>query len=323
MKTQRAADVALLCNPLAGGRWRALADVLDSEEAKSAHRIVTDEIADVREAIMGVGQRVKLLCIYGGDGTIYHVINELVRDPNATPPRIALLGGGTMNVTAAWCGMSSSPGDNFRQVMRAYLTDQLLWREVPLLAVTQDGKTRYGFTFGMGPLIRILVRFEQGAKSKAAAVGIGLKSIASAITKFPRGYQHVLDEMQATIQADGATLGHDRYAAVFANVTGVINPMVAPFVGERSRDSFHFLAYAVSAREFALMAPLLARAKLPRKNDPRYHNHAAREVILETSEPHYTLDGEVFASTSSRIELRLGPTLQLATLGGRLPPAEG
>jgi diacylglycerol kinase family enzyme len=59
-------------------------------------------IQDVHEAIAGLGQRVKLLCIYGGDGTIYRVINELLRDPASTPPRLALLGGGTMNVAARW-----------------------------------------------------------------------------------------------------------------------------------------------------------------------------------------------------------------------------
>ena len=137
VKNDRSHDVALLCNPQAGGRWRVLADVLDSEEAKSAHRIVTDDIEDIREAIASLGQRVQLLCIYGGDGTIYRVLNELLRDPAAPVPRLAFLGGGTMNVTAAWCGMSRSPGENFRRVMRAYRADGLLWREVPLIAVTQ------------------------------------------------------------------------------------------------------------------------------------------------------------------------------------------
>src|SRR6266545_5877516 len=162
-------EVALLCNPQAGGRWKVLAEVLDSPEAKGVHRIVTDEIDDVRGAIAGLGQRVRLLCIYGGDGTIFRVINELLRDGAGPLPQLAFLGGGTMNVTAAWCGMPSSPGEAFREVMRAYRTDRLLWREVPLLAVTQREETRYGFTFGIGPLVRILERYEGGTKSRAHA----------------------------------------------------------------------------------------------------------------------------------------------------------
>ena len=320
-----------------------LADVLDSEEAQAVHRIVTDEIDDVGAAIAGLGQRVKMLCVYGGDGTIYRVINELF--PTETPPRVALLGGGTMNVTSAWCGMGRSPGENFRQVMRAYLSDRIFWREVPLIAVTQKGKTSYGFTFGIGPLVRILERYESGKKTHANAVTIGMKSIASAVSSLPREFKPVLRELEARLLVDGKPLPYERFAALFANVTGVINPFVAPFVNERTRDSFHFLAYAVSSREFAVMAPLLARARLPidprallhpisvwRKAllslvgkgglpfDPRYVNHPARQLVIETKEAHYTIDGEVFPSLEDRFEVTLGPLLHVATLGGRRPP---
>jgi diacylglycerol kinase family enzyme len=345
VKIERTRDVALLCNPQAGGRWRVLADVLDSDEAKAAHRIVTDEIEDVREAIAGLGQRVKLLCIYGGDGTIYRVINELLRNPHGTLPRLALLGGGTMNVTSAWCGMRRAAGENFRQVIRAHVADRLLWRDVPLVAVTQKGQTKYGFTFGVGPLIRILDRYEHGHKSRANAVAIGLKSALGAVSRIPRDYQSVLREVDAEITVDGQRLPYLRWAAVFANTTGVINPFVAPFVNERTRESFHFLAYAVSSREFAVMAPLLARARLPidprsllhpisawrqallslvgrggLSTDPRYVNHPARHLIIESDEPCFTIDGEVFPSLDRRFEVRLGPTLHLATLTAKRRP---
>lgn len=339
MTTARPKDVALLCNPTAGGRWRVLADVLDSDEARTAHRIVTDEIEDVREAIAGLGKRVKLVCIYGGDGTIYRVINELLRDPTVTPPRLAFLGGGTMNVTAAWCGMGRAAGENFRQVIRAFIADRLLWREVPLVTVTQKGKTHYGFTFGLGPLVRVLERYEAGHKSRAKAVTVGVKSALAAVSRFSRDYQPVLREMDARITVDGQRLPYERWAALFANVTGVINPFVEPFAADRTLDSFHFLAYAVSSREFAMMAPLLARGRLPidprsllhpistwrqallalvgrggLQADPRYVNHPARHLVIETGEAHYTIDGEVLPSIDERFEVRLGPAVRVATL---------
>jgi diacylglycerol kinase family enzyme len=344
VKLERPHEVALLCNPRAGGRWRVLADVLDSDEAKGAHRIVTDDIDDVREAIAGLGQRVRLLCVYGGDGTIYRVINELLRAPAATAPGLALLGGGTMNVTAGWCGMRRAPGENFRQVMRAFRADRLLWREVPVVAVTQKQHTRFGFTFGVGPLVRILERYEAtGQKSRVKALEIGVKSVLGAVSGVPREYQPVLRELEAQLTVDAEKLPHERWAAVFANVTGAINPLIEPFVAERTRESFHFLGYAVSSREFAMMAPLLARALLPidpksllhpvsswrqallalvgkagLPTDPRYINRPARHLVVETGEPSYTIDGEVLASLDRRFEVRLGPTLHLATL--RAPP---
>ncbi len=332
-------DVALLCNPQAGGRWRVLADVLDSDEAKGVHRIVTDDIEDVREAIAGLGQRVRLLCIYGGDGTIYRVINELLRDRDAAVPRLAFLGGGTMNVTASWCGMGREPGENFRQVMHAYRADRLFWREVPLLAVTQKAQTRYGFTFGIGPVVRILARWESGPKSRAKAIQIGVKAALAAVTGAPRDFEPVLRELEAQVTADGKLLPYDRWAAVFANVTGTINPFVEPFKAERTRDTFHFLAYAVSSRELAMMAPLLVRGFLPidpkaflhpvstwrqgvmalvgkggMPTDPRYVNQPAQQLVVASAEPHYTIDGEVLASIDPHFDVRLGPTLHVATL---------
>jgi len=262
-------------------------------------------------------------------------------------PRLAFIGGGTMNVTASWCGMGRAPGENFRQVMRAHRADRLLWREVPLVAVTQRAETRYGFTFGAGPLVRILEQYELGKKSHAKALEIAAKSILGALSGIPRDFQAVLKELAAQITVDGARLPHDRWAAVFANVTGAINPFIEPFTAERTRDSFHFLAYAVSSREFAMMAPLLARGLLPidskallhpisawRKAlmaisgkaalpaDPRYINHPARELSLETSENHFTIDGELIPSIDRRIDVRLGPAVHLATLRTRVPRAK-
>ncbi len=343
MTTHDPHEVALLCNPRAGGRWRVLADVLDSDDAKGVHRIVTDDIDDVRGAIASLGKRVRLLCIYGGDGTIFHVINELLRDPGATPPRLALLGGGTMNVTSRWLGMRRSPGESFRQVMRAYRSDKLLWREVPLLAVTQQDEPRFGFTFGVGPLVRILERYESGEKSRMKALQLGLKLIAGTVSGVPRDLQPLIRELEAQLTVDDARLPYDRFAAVFANVTGSINPFVEPFTAERTRETFHFLAYAVSSREFAMMAPLLARGLLPidprsmlhpvsawRQGllaltgkaalpaDPRYINRPAQKLSIESGESHYTIDGEVLPSRGRQLDVGLGPTLHLATLRTRV-----
>jgi len=315
-----------------------LSDVLDSEEARGVRRIVTDDINDVREGIASLGRRVGLICIYGGDGTIFRVINELLRETTSPPPRLAFLGGGTMNVTAGWCGMRHSPGENFRRIMRAHRSDSVLWRETPVLQVKQGADTQYGFSFVLGPLVRLLNEFEQGEKSKTRALTLGVQSIASALSGIPRDRQSLLTEMKATLTVDGRRIPFERFAAVVANITGMINPFVQPFVRARAHDSLNFLAYAISSREFALMAPLLARALLPLEPralltpistwrrallsflgedglplDERYFNDSARTVRIETSEARYTIDGEIF-STSGTFDLGLGPTLSLATL---------
>ena len=202
-------DVVLLCNPQAGGRWRALADVPDSDEAKGVRRIVTDEIDDVAEALSSVGRRAKLLCIYGGDGTIYHVINQLLSRPHESMPRLALLGGGTMNVTGRLCGMTGSPGDNFRSVMRAYLTDQLLWRDMPVVEVEHGEAKTYGFTFGLGPLVHpgpLRARPQRqagGARHRRAGHRRRARADQAGHGQSP--------PMTARVYADGEQVPHDRF----------------------------------------------------------------------------------------------------------------
>lgn len=332
--------VALLCNPRAGGRWKVLAEVLDSPEAQLVRRIVTDDIDDVRTALAELGRRTDLLCIYGGDGTVFRVLNELAANGREPLPRIALLGGGTMNVTSRACGMRRSPAENFREVIRAYRADRATWREIPLLAV-DDGEARhFGFTFGVGPVIRILADYESGKKGVPRALQTVARSAVAAVAGHdPAG---TLREMTAEITADGEVLPYGHYSAVFCNTTGTINPYVRPFVGERSRDSLHFLAYAGSSRSFALLLPFLARGRLPvdpeffRKpistfrrgllsaigegelpSDPRYVNHAARGVSVKTDEKHYTIDGEILPLTSGAVSVKLGPVLRMAVLEPR------
>ena len=109
-----------------------------------------------------------------------------------------------------------------------------------------------------------------------------------------------------------------------------------PFSGERPEDHFHFLAYAVSAREMAALVPLLMNAKVPidlgllrspfamvktlagavtkraeLPRDPRYVNHPAQRLRIDTQEAIFTLDGEVLP-TDGKIEVTMGPTLQFA-----------
>jgi len=326
-------EVVLLCNPRAGGRWKELATILDSEEARHVRRIVTDSVEDVAPALEAIGREAKLLCIYGGDGTIQQILDRLP-DDRGEELHLALIGGGTMNVTSRWCGFHDRPADHFRYVVNGYRTGNLLLREVPLIAVRRGRHHRRGFTFGMGPMVRVLDAFERGNKSKRSAVGLGLRSAVGAWMPMATGTRAMLEEMEASIEVDGERLPYDRFSALFANTTGQINPGIVPFVEQRTRDSFYLAAYAAPSREVALALPILARGLLPRdtgsllqrlspfdrnhqdrsplKSDPRYVNRTAGNLVIETDEALLTVDGELITSDAPRIEVDLGLRLRLA-----------
>lgn len=330
-------DIVLICNPKAGGRWRELASILDSEEARHVRRIVTDSIDDIGPALSELGHTTQLVCIYGGDGTIHQVLDAMSKDGADQRLQLAFIGGGTMNVTAGWSGLNRSPSANFRDVVRAYRSGELMFKEVPLLELRQAGDVRWGFTFGIGPIIRVLNAYESGSKGKLAAIGIVIKSLAATWSKLPSDFQPMLEEMDAEIWIDGEKLPYSRFSAVFCNVTGRINIAVEPFVKIRSRETFYCAAYAVSRREIAVMLPFLMRGRLPLDPrsllrpvstwkqialsylgrgsfpiDPRYVNETARVFEIRTTENLYTLDGEIIRGNGAPITVQLGPTLRLA-----------
>jgi hypothetical protein len=74
--------------------------------------------------------------------------------------------------------------------------------------------------------------------------------------------------------------------------------------------------HPVSTWRQALLS-LLGKGQLP--VDPRYINRAARTLLVDTPEAHFTIDGEVFASAGRRFEVSLGPPLNLATLAANRP----
>lgn len=332
------AEIVLICNPKAGGRWKELAEILDSPEARLVRRIVTDSVNDIGPALLELGRSSALLIVYGGDGTIQRILDRMAPH-KADELRLALIGGGTMNVTARWCGMSSSPVDNFRLIVRAYRNGNLLLKEVPLLEVRHGAATHRGFTFGMGPIVRVLDAYESGRKSKAAAVSIGLRAVLAVLTGRPANLASLVEPMPGEVTLDGERVPHDRFTAVFANVTGQINPGVVPFAEERPRDTFYSAAYAVSSREFVMAMPALLRGwmpvdalatlrprALPRRlsdlllkrridwrRDPRYVNRPASQMSIRTSETLYTVDGELMRATAEEpIDIALGPHLKLA-----------
>jgi diacylglycerol kinase family enzyme len=325
------AEIILLCNPRAGGRWKELARILDSEEARYVRRIVTDSVEDIAPALADLGHEARLLCIYGGDGTIQRVIDRLT--PGKQDAVLALLGGGTMNVTARWCGFSRAPAENFRAVVRAYRSGNLLLKEVPLLEVRRGVRMHRGFTFGMGPVVRILDAYERGRKGKLAALGIGARAITASFLRRSSRLGELTHTMRAEVVLDGEVLPYADYAVVFANVTGQINPGIVPFADPRTRDSFYCAAYSVTARELAVALPLVARGYLPidlgallrplalvrhtaretaLPTDPRYVNRTAASLAIRTDEPLYTVDGELLSSDAPEISVTLGPVLKLA-----------
>jgi len=332
----RERDIVLLCNPRAGGRWKSLASILDSAESSHVRWIVTDSIEDIGPALSMMSDRTRLVCVYGGDGTIQAILDQMYADRLDGPP-LAFIGGGTMNVTARWCGFANQPARNFRDVVRSYRSGDLMTKEVPVLTVRQGVTRRHCFTVGCGPMVRVLAEYEQGDKGKAAALSIVGQALTAIWTNMPPKFREILRPIEAEVYWNGERLPYDRWTALFCNSTGRLHIGVEPFVKMRTRETFYLGAYAVTKQEIALWLPALMRGLLPVDPkslikpvsgwkaiamsyvgqgsypvDPRYINELASEVEIRTEERVFTVDGELVYGTGEPLLVRLGPTLRLA-----------
>ncbi|HUH05858.1 MAG TPA: diacylglycerol kinase family protein [Kofleriaceae bacterium] len=331
------AEIVLICNPRAGGRWKELAGILDSDEARYARRIVTDSVEDVAAGLADLSDDTKLVCVYGGDGTIQRVLDRMPRK-TLEATYLGFLGGGTMNVTARWLGYSRRPVHNFRFLVKSFRSGDLLWKEVPLMEVASGPERHRCFTFGMGPIVRLLDAYERGPKGKRAALMMVARAVSATVTGRPLAFRELLKEMPAEVRLDGEALPYEEFSALFANVTGQINPGVEPFTGDRLRDSFHCAAYAVSSREVVMALPLLIRGWLPidlraltpdllgkaipftqkpseqvgLPADARYVNRPVRHLEIKSAESIYTVDGEIVSTHGDMVTVDMGPTLKLA-----------
>jgi diacylglycerol kinase family enzyme len=331
-------DVVLLCNPRAGGRWKELAQILDSPEAKFARWIVTDSIEDIGPALAELGTDTSLLCIYGGDGTIQRILDKLYAERSDAPP-LAFIGGGTMNVTSRWCGMTSSPALNFREVVQKYKSGQALWKEVPILEVRCGDDLYHCFTFGIGPIVRIVNEYENGSKGGLGALGVMTKALSAAWTRWPEDFQSVLRPMEAEILLDDQPLPYAQFMAVFCNSTGKIHIGVEPYNKPRTRDTFHAAAFAITRQELALFLPFVIRGRTPVDpkslmkpvdawkqmalsylgkgvfpSDPRYVNEVVHKFeVRPVDEAFYTVDGEIVPMPrGASVTVTIGPMMRLA-----------
>jgi diacylglycerol kinase family enzyme len=153
--------VGLISNPTSGhnrDQFDRIREHIDQYPA-IRHRI-TDSPADIPAALQELAALdVAVLAINGGDGTVAAVLAELLeRKPFAQPPLIALLPGGTANMTAGDVGVNGSLRKAVARFCRWCESSRATGGRIAqraLLRVKTDGggAPRYGMFLGGGAVI--------------------------------------------------------------------------------------------------------------------------------------------------------------------------
>jgi hypothetical protein len=296
-------QIAVL-NNLRAGRSQAkveriLALLRDYPEVQ---HLETERTGALPDAVAALGNnRVDLLIVNGGDGTIQHALTEILSaDPFEKPPLFAPLRGGRTNMTALDLGAQRDPVKGLRTILRAVqsgtLERLLVRRPVLRIESATRGNVQYGMFFGAGVIHRAIAlthRVFPAGKSQgvlgASLVTAGLLARASF-----KANEGVLAPDKAQVYLDGDLVRHGEFTLLIGSTLQRLFMRLNPFWGEGS-GGVRFTSMAHGADRMGRAIPGLVRGR-PNRNMTSAAGYTSRNVNRAELriDCGYTVDGEVF-----------------------------
>jgi diacylglycerol kinase (ATP) len=318
--TRRVPGIGLITNPRSRANQRdpskprKLGHLIGSHGTAEATRSL-DDLYRVCEEFKK--ERIDILGISGGDGTMHHTLTAMIKTYGEQPlPPVAILRGGTMNTIANSLGIrGETPKLLFELVdkHRRGLGEQLQIFERELLQVGD----KYGFIFGNGIIYNFLHEYySTGNPSPSTAAKLILSAAASTLTRGALS-QRIYRRFRARVIADGDPWACEDFITVAAAVVQQIGLGFKPFYRCDERPgSFAVLGIHTSAFGFVTELQRI-HAGRPMRRD-KVIDAIAREVVFQplTDEKlEYIVDGDTYTEGGDLV-LRTGPRLRFIRLTG-------
>ncbi len=294
------------------GAMRRLAWLIGSRGA-AATTATLDDLYRVAEEWRR--ERIDLLCINGGDGTIHCTLTAFIRVFAGAPlPPVAILRGGTMNTIAGALGVR---GDTarilFELVDRYHHGDELPLVQKELLAVGDA----YGFIFGNGVIYNFLdAYYGTGRPSPETAARLLARGALSSLVH-GRFSRDLTRRVRVRVTVDGERWPREDFMTVAAACIEDIGLGFRPFPRANERPgAFAVLGiHARHALDLVLDLPRMLRGQPMR---PSKAIHAlASELRFESDEPvDYVIDGDGYRG-GRELRIGVGPRLSFVRLDAR------
>lgn len=262
-------------------------------------------------------QEVDILAVNGGDGTLQHVLTEILGN-HALPrlPLIAPLRGGRTNMNAVDIGSHRDPVAALSTLVAAthngVPSEQVVERPVLRVDIGPGQNTQYGLFFGAGVFQRTIElkhqvlpkRHFQGLVGAAAFTGLILARAALGSVSGLLTPDHV------EIQLDGQPTEQGKFLLVMVTSLERLLFNLCPFWGQESAP-VHLTAIAPGAPRSlpAIFRVLRGRPPFPGVTTPGYLSRNVRHVELRL-DCGFLVDGEPFPPASGRV-VRIGADQRL------------
>ncbi|GMR17146.1 MAG: diacylglycerol kinase family protein [Gammaproteobacteria bacterium] len=284
------------------------------------HYRVTEHHDEVSQGLSELAARsVNVLAISGGDGTVSRVLTHLLEErPFTRMPVIAILPGGTANMTAGDIGFRGSVHRAMRRLRDWIEQDagsvRILRRPILRVQPGTDQPASYGMFFGAGAIVQGIEYTNANIHSRGLkhelSLGLGMArsmwGIARQDPRFirPSGFAIGIDEQAVAPPQNVVLLLVSSLERLFLNMH--------PYWGEENGKPLHTTIVQSPATRLIRTLPSLLRGKPGRRLTPEsgYLSYNVDKISLGFDGP-FTLDGEIMHAHSDS-----GPVL--VSNGGEL-----
>ncbi len=284
---------------------------------------------DMQKALFQLAaRRINLLVLSGGDGTVHAAACCLLnRTPFRTLPAVALIQGGTANLTARNLGLGGRPDKAIHRLLRRICNNEKARepevRRSCTLKVHGPGleEPLYGFLFGAGLICRGIRFFHQKAEIMGKyRVASNIFIMARFLLALASGDRKAATPLTARVGSiSQGSRNEDSPAPPFRQfhlvLAGTINKLIlgirpcwipgaqGPWcttVGERPRRLFFNLAGRIGGL-----------AKRPPRLEDGYSCQVFRKITVEFNGD-FTVDGELYSTHGRQIPITIeqGPRLE-------------
>ncbi len=302
--------VGVLINPESGTNQQslqALLHVLDQYKP-TIHRYVVGPASVAGALAAMAAQRVDVLAVCGGDGTVQAVLTALLHNgPFAALPSLALIAGGTSNMTAADVGVGGKPARALRRLLAwsegRGPTSRVVRRAILRVDGGADGAPQFGMFFSAAGIVEVTrARWatRRRARSKPMRGALGtVVTVGQYLLGLALG-RRVVEPTPIAVRLDGRSYSANNYLALFITTLERLSPGIRPYWGE-GRGPLRYTAVAYQPRNLLLAAPSLVRGRPNRYLTPEsgYTSGNIHEAVLQL-QTECALDGEMLGSAPPR-----------------------